>query len=245
MVASLSPWALINAPADRELLSTAERSRIADLGYLCSRFGWRLLAFSSDRVFNGLGGSPYDEYDKLSPQDELGFALESIEKHLLEIHPDTLIARSGPILDATDPSSFGIQLLSKLMFGPWPPLLADVIVSPAYISDLINGALDLLIDGERGLWHLANRGHLSVSELTNRLCKETGLNAPRAILNSEHTPRSFALVSRRGWITPTIDSAIFALFACLQSRYDCPARSVGNPLVQYLNAPDFRVYLGS
>ena len=30
------------------------------------------------------------------------------------------------------------------------------MVSPTYVPDLVHASLDLLIDGEHGLWHLAN-----------------------------------------------------------------------------------------
>jgi dTDP-4-dehydrorhamnose reductase len=233
-VATLSPWAVVSASAYVRTPSSAERCWLRKLGSLCSRFGWPLLAFSSDRVFSGLSERPYNEYDNLRPQDEFGAALASIEKQSLQIHPNTLIARCGPILDASDPDCFGVQLLSKLKFGRQPALFSEVTISPAYVPDLINGALDLLIDGERGIWHLANRGHLSLAELANRLCKEAGLGAPRASAASENTPRNFALVSRRGWITPTIDSAIsrFSLACSLRAiaRHPWPETSAGSVL---------------
>jgi dTDP-4-dehydrorhamnose reductase len=240
-VASLSPWAVVNASAHTRPPSNAEGSWIKNLGKLCSRFGWPLLAFSSDRVFNGLNARPYDEYDNPSPQDELGFALASMEEQLLQIHPNTLIARCGPILDAADPNCFGVQLLSNLIFGGRPRLWSDVIISPVYVPDLLKGALDLLIDGERGIWHLANRGHLSVTQLANRLCKEAGLGFQRTSAPSENTPRSFALVSRRGWITPTIESAIsrFSRACSVRAiaRDPWPEASAGSMLsFDYLNA---------
>ena len=35
---------------------------------------------------------------------------------------------------------------------------ADIVVSPTYVPDLVHATLDLLLDGETGLWHLANDG---------------------------------------------------------------------------------------
>jgi dTDP-4-dehydrorhamnose reductase len=35
---------------------------------------------------------------------------------------------------------------------------AHIVVSQAYLSDLVHAALDLIIDGESGIWHLANGG---------------------------------------------------------------------------------------
>jgi dTDP-4-dehydrorhamnose reductase len=207
MLASLSPWALVDASIGAKQLSRTQRSQITEVGSLCSRFRLPLLFFSSDRVFNGLSERPYDEYDSPRPLDVFGIALASIEQQLLAIHPGTLIARSGPILDAADPNSFGIRLLSKITSGHLQRV-SNVIISPAYVPDLINGALDLLIDGERGFWHLANRGQLSILELAIRLADEAGLGAMNTSQVSKNGSRSFALTSRRGWITPTIHSAI-------------------------------------
>ena len=38
---------------------------------------------------------------------------------------------------------------------------SDIIVSPTYVPDLVNAALDLLQDGEFGIWHLSNQGPVS------------------------------------------------------------------------------------
>ena len=42
---------------------------------------------------------------------------------------------------------------------------ADVTVSPSYLPDLADAALDLLVDGETGVWHLASAGEASWAEL--------------------------------------------------------------------------------
>jgi len=55
----------------------------------------------------------------------------------------------------------------------WPPgqpwrAASDQRVSPTYVPDLVNVALDLLIDGTDGIWHLANEGDISWSELARK-----------------------------------------------------------------------------
>ncbi|RYZ67426.1 MAG: dTDP-4-dehydrorhamnose reductase, partial [Proteobacteria bacterium] len=84
-----------------------------------------------------------------------------------------------------------------------------------YVPDLANACLDLLIDGERGLWHLANRGSVSwvelarigarivgidASSLEARSCAEFGLAAPR--------PAFSVLGTARGLEMPTLENAI-------------------------------------
>ena len=48
-------------------------------------------------------------------------------------------------------------------------LSADATISPTYAPDMLKVALDLLIDGETGIWHLANLGSISVEALAEQL----------------------------------------------------------------------------
>src|SRR3712207_8890966 len=54
----------------------------------------------------------------------------------------------------------------------------DTVVSPTYVPDLVNACLDLLIDEESGVWHLANSGALTWAELADR--QSTRLNSSHA-----------------------------------------------------------------
>jgi len=61
----------------------------------------------------------------------------------------------------------------------WPPgqpwrAASDQRVSPTYVPDLVNVALDLLIDGADGIWHLANEGDVSWSELARKAASALG-----------------------------------------------------------------------
>ena len=43
--------------------------------------------------------------------------------------------------------------------------MSDYVVSPTYVPDLVHANLDLLLDDARGIWHLANPGAVTWSEL--------------------------------------------------------------------------------
>jgi dTDP-4-dehydrorhamnose reductase len=47
----------------------------------------------------------------------------------------------------------------------------DVVISPTYVPDLVHASLDLLIDGEKGLWHLANNGALTWADLARETAR--------------------------------------------------------------------------
>ena len=54
---------------------------------------------------------------------------------------------------------------------------SDQRVSPTYVPDLVNVALDLLIDGADGIWHLANDGDVSWSELARKVASAMGYSS--------------------------------------------------------------------
>jgi dTDP-4-dehydrorhamnose reductase len=97
---------------------------------------------------------------------------------------------------------------------------SDTIVSPTYVPDLVSASLDLLIDGEHGIWHLANGGSISWAELARVAVSRAGLDPDRVVscawddLGSAfpHTPCT-ALGSSRGALMPSLESALERYFA--------------------------------
>jgi dTDP-4-dehydrorhamnose reductase len=91
----------------------------------------------------------------------------------------------------------------------------DCVVSPTYGPDLADAVLDLLIDGERGLWHLANRGQMTWAEFARAGADAAGLDASLVLpmpirLLGLRAPRPAysALGSTRGLLLPPIENAI-------------------------------------
>lgn len=53
----------------------------------------------------------------------------------------------------------------------------NVLVSPTYVPDLVHACLDLLIDGESGIWHVYNQGRVTWSQLVRIAAERVGLTA--------------------------------------------------------------------
>ena len=88
-------------------------------------------------------------------------------------------------------------------------------MSPTYLPDLVDACLDLLVDGEAGVWHLTNAGALSWAELAARACDAAGIDAAglRAVPREElgllaPRPAFSALHSERAVLLPTLDDAL-------------------------------------
>jgi dTDP-4-dehydrorhamnose reductase len=150
-----------------------------------------------------------------------------MEKSLLTVHPAALVIRTSSFFGPWDQANFVTRSLQDLRAGEVVTAANDVVVSPTYLPDLVNAALDLLIDRERGVWHLTNAGALTWYELARRAAEmmglapariegrpvaELGLAAPR--------PRYSALASERGWIMPRLEDALTRYGAAIQHRGD-------------------------
>ena len=79
------------------------------------------------------------------------------------------------------------------------------MVSPTYVPELANTVLDLLLDGEKGIWHLANAGSASWAELARAIAGHIGIGpesvsaVPTESLGwAAPRPAMSALASERG-----------------------------------------------
>jgi dTDP-4-dehydrorhamnose reductase len=98
----------------------------------------------------------------------------------------------------------------------------DTTVSPTYVPDLVHASLDLLIDGEHGLWHLANEGAATWYEFARMA---VGGSNPRAALlvpsetaavrGPARRPRHTPLVSSRGQLLRPLEDPVAAYLAAV------------------------------
>jgi hypothetical protein len=84
---------------------------------------------------------------------------------------------------------------------------------------LVRNTLDLLIDDERGVWHLASAGAVTWYEFARELAQAANLDLA-CLIPIEHEPRNRALGSVRGHLMPSL--------------HDCIARLVLEPEVAAL-----------
>jgi dTDP-4-dehydrorhamnose reductase len=219
-----SPWAVVNAAGyvrvddaeqDRERCFRENTDGPATLAGACSDRGLELLTFSSDLVFDGKKTSPYTESDPPNPLSVYGCSKAEAELRVAALHPDALIVRTSAFFGPWDDFNFVTQLLRAVNAGKEWPALDDVLVSPTYVPDLVDASLDLLIDGERGIWHLANGGVTTWLEFGRHVAELAGLDSfkvvPRHLSELElpaPRPRFSALRSERGTILRSLDHAL-------------------------------------
>jgi dTDP-4-dehydrorhamnose reductase len=182
------PWCIVNAAgfsAVDDAENAAARCRMQNtqgpetLAFAAGLRSIPLLTFSSDLVFDGRTDVPYVESSVVSPLSEFGRSKAAAEASVLKLHPGALCVRTAARFDPTVHRNFLTHALTTLASGRSFTACDDVIVSPTYAPDLVHASLDLLIDGESGIWHLINDGAVSGAELITRAADALGVGVTR------------------------------------------------------------------
>jgi dTDP-4-dehydrorhamnose reductase len=230
------PWAIVNAAgyvrvddAEREFALCRRENTIgpANLARMCARRKARLLSFSSDLVFDGTKQRPYVEGDTPAPLNVYGRSKAEAEALILEAHPSSLVIRTSAFFGPWDEYNFVTVALSTIAAGRAFVAADDATISPTYIPDLVHACLDLLIDGERGLWHLSNTGAITWAELARRAAEFARLDAAlvkgrstRSLGLAAERPDYSVLTSERGLLLAPLEDAISRYFKECETRYD-------------------------
>jgi dTDP-4-dehydrorhamnose reductase len=220
----MQPWAVINAAGyvrvdqaesepERCYLENVTGART--LAETCARHGIGYVTFSSDLVFDGARRQPYIETDTPGPLSIYGKSKAEAEKRVREAMPKALIARTSAFFGPWDEANFVTVTLRQMAAGHCVVAASDAVVSPTYIPDLVHACLDLLIDGEHGVWHLANEGAVSWAELASLAAGMAGLEASlvagcptRSLRLAASRPLHSALASERGQLLRPLREAI-------------------------------------
>ena len=220
----LKPWAVVNAAGyvrvDDAEWDTASCHRVntdgaANLAAACATRGIRIVTFSSDLVFDGNRDAPYTEHALPNPLGVYGKSKANAEERMLRLAAQPLIVRTSAFFGPWDSYNFLAKTLAALENGLPVEAADDVVVSPTYVPDLVNTTLDLLIDDERGLWHLANDGATTWADFARGAAECAGLDASLVIGKPGSSlgyvasrPRYSVLGSARGKLMPSLENAI-------------------------------------
>jgi dTDP-4-dehydrorhamnose reductase len=212
----LKPWAVINtagfvrvpeAEHQRDDCFRINATGPELLAAACAQRGIPFVTFSSDLVFDGKLGRPYLEPDPTSPTCVYGESKAQAEDRVLAIDPEALIIRTSAFFGPWDPHNFLHHTVAALSRGEEVHASDNAVVSPTYVPDLVHSTLDLLLDGERGIWHLANVGSISWHELAREIAGRTGL-CPKKIRDSGGARADNTLGSGRGQLLRPLSAAL-------------------------------------
>jgi dTDP-4-dehydrorhamnose reductase len=224
MIEDMNPWAIINAAGyvnideaedNREQCFKANSLGPSILAEYCKKHAIKLLTYSSGLVFDGNKQLPYVESDKTNPINVYGESKAEAEKNILAINENTLVIRTCNFFSAWDDSSFISKTIDDLKEQREVYAANDVFVSPTYVPDLINISLDLMLDNEKGIYHVANMARITWADLAYKIADMAGLDSsyikpvPANTLSLKaKRPKNNVLQSEKGIVMPSLEVAL-------------------------------------
>jgi dTDP-4-dehydrorhamnose reductase len=224
VISEVKPWAVINtagyvnvdmAEHEPHICYSGNTNGAVNLSDVCAEEGIKFLTFSSDLVFDGRLNDLYKEKDRVNPLNVYGRSKARAEEQIIKNNPSALIIRTSAFFGPWDEYNFITVSMNRIANGIKVLAAKDLVISPTYVPDLVNAALDLMIDDEKGIWHLANNGSVSWSDFLHIALDISGLSTH--LVEPVHSnelhftaprPRFSALGSSRGTIMPDLLNAV-------------------------------------
>jgi dTDP-4-dehydrorhamnose reductase len=173
------------------------------------------VTFSSDMVFDGKKGEAYVEWDAPNPINNYGRSKAEGERRVLAAGGKVLIIRTATFFSPHDAGNVAVEILDELGHGRLPSAATDIFMSPTFVPDLVDAVLDLLIDGETGIWHISNPACLSWFEFAQMLARKAGFDPEMVVgMTAEELgwraprPRQVTLGSVRGAMLSEVEPAV-------------------------------------
>ncbi|MBU4370167.1 dTDP-4-dehydrorhamnose reductase, partial [Patescibacteria group bacterium] len=191
-IAKVKPDILINTSA-YHIVSKCEENpstamavnfiAIDKMARLCKKYGIKFITYSTDYVFDGEKGAPYEEDDKPNPLQIYGISKLAGECAALNSHPKgAFVIRTCGLYGGDKGSlekkgNFVLNIIKEAQSKRVIEVSSEQIVSPTFAGDLSKATLKLLNSkAESGIYHLVDEGYCSWHEFTQEIFKLTKID---------------------------------------------------------------------
>ena len=179
-------WILLSAAytdvdgceSNRDLAFAVNCEGAVNVAEAAREAGSRLMFLSTDYVFDGSKGSPYQTGDARNPTSVYGESKARAEERLLEILPEVCIARTSWLFGHGG-KCFPATILKLASTRPEISVVNDQRGSPTFTRDLAAALTELCRAFARGIVHVTNSGNCTWYEFAIEIVRESGL--PTAI----------------------------------------------------------------
>ena len=200
LVRKIAPEAVIHCAAmtavdkcesEKELAWKLNAQGSANVASACQHHGVRLIAISTDYVFDGDSPQPYTEFDSATGGNTVyGKTKFAGEEFVRRLAPDHLVCRISWLYGAGGPSF--LHTMMKLADGTRPELkvVDDQHGNPTSTTAVARALRHLLERRElRGTFHLTCEGEATWAELARELFRLTGVEQKVLPCRTDEFPR--------------------------------------------------------
>ncbi|MBB6670628.1 dTDP-4-dehydrorhamnose reductase [Cohnella nanjingensis] len=197
VIAALRPDAVIHAGAytavDKAESEPDEAYKVnasgtRNLALAAREHGAKLCYVSTDYVFDGMGTSPYNEFDNTNPQSIYGKSKRAGEVLLQSLHDSYFIVRTSWVYGKYG-NNFVKTMLKLGAERDSVTVVHDQVGSPTYTYDLGRFLIDLVQTEAYGVYHASNTGTCTWYEFAQAIFEESGMSTKTEPCTTEQFPR--------------------------------------------------------
>ena len=163
------------------------------MALVCNKVKTKLVQISTDYVFDGCKGSPYNEFDQPNPVNIYGmtklvgelFVRNYCEKHLV-VRTAGLYGIRG---SRAKRGNFVEFVIAAAMRGEPLHIVRDIVTSPTFAADLAEKLCELIDVEAEGVIHVVNSGMCSWHEFATYVLQLSGLNTEVVPISADELSR--------------------------------------------------------
>ena len=158
-----------------------------NLAIACEEVRCPIMHISSDYVFDGTKGSPYDEWDRTNPVSQYGRSKLMAEQFVSSLTTRFYIVRTSWLFGGKG-KNFVDTIIRLLAEKDSLQVVNDQFGCPTFTDDLASTLRELLGKGY-GLYHITNSGICTWHEFAVKIAEIKGLKKPIIPVTSEEFRR--------------------------------------------------------
>ena len=158
------------------------------LGRLTAENDMGLIHYSTDYVFDGKKGDPYEPEDEPRPLSVYGAGKLAGEQAAVGANPDRAWVIRSAWLFGPGRTNFVKKIIDAAREKGEVRVVSDQIGSPTYTLDLAQWSLALVAKGKPGIYHAVNSGRASWFDLARAAVSLAGLTAEVIPITTDQFP---------------------------------------------------------
>jgi len=144
-----------------------------NVALVCRELNARMVAISTNEVFDGKSTRPYQEYDQRNPINPYGYSKCVAEQVIERYAPHYQIVRTAWLYGPVG-ANFIHKILTRAEAGEPLQVVMDEVGSPTNVFDLADALAKLVLTERPGIYHLVNSGECSRYEFAKAILEAAG-----------------------------------------------------------------------